>query len=75
MEELLDVLLDTFLDTVKILPFLYITYVIMEYIEHKMSNKNKKIIQKAGKFEPLIGGLLGMIPQCGFSAAATNFYV
>ena len=75
MEELLDVLLDTFLDTIKILPFLYITYVIMEYIEHKMSNKNKKIIQKAGKFEPLIGGLLGMIPQCGFSAAATNFYV
>ena len=75
MENLVDVLVDTLLDTVKILPFLYITYVLMEYIEHKMSDKNKKIIQKAGKFEPLFGGLLGMIPQCGFSAAATNFYV
>ena len=75
MENLLDVLQDTLIDTLKILPFLYITYVLMEYIEHKMSDKNKKIVQKAGKLEPLFGGLLGMIPQCGFSAAATNFYV
>ncbi len=72
---MLDILLDTCLDSIKILPFLYITYVIMEYIEHKMTNKNKKVIQGAGKFAPVAGGLLGMVPQCGFSAAATNFYV
>ena len=47
----------------------------MEYIEHKMSKKNKILIQKAGKAGPAIGGLLGMIPQCGFSASASNLYV
>ena len=42
--------------------------------EHKISNKNKKIIKKSGKFGPLLGGILGGFPQCGFSASATNFY-
>jgi len=46
----------------------------MEYLEHKTSNKVKSAIQKSGKFGPLIGGLLGTIPQCGFSVAATNLY-
>lgn len=70
-----DVLVDTIIDSMKILPFLFITYLIMEYIEHKMTNKNKIIIQKAGKAGPAIGGLLGMVPQCGFSASASNLYV
>lgn len=71
---MLDVVLDTLIDNVKLIPFLFITYLIMEYIEHKTSNKVKSAIQKSGRCGPLIGGLLGIIPQCGFSVAATNLY-
>ncbi len=71
---MLDVIIDTLIDSIKLLPFLFITYLIMEYIEHKTSHKVKHAIQKSGKFGPLIGGLLGTIPQCGFSVAATNLY-
>ena len=70
-----DVFIDTIIDSIKILPFLFITFLIMEYIEHKMTNKNRILIQKAGKAGPAIGGLLGMVPQCGFSASASNLYV
>ena len=74
LDTLLDILLDTLVDGIKILPFLFVTYLLMEYIEHKTSNKTKKIIKKSGDFGPVIGGFLGAIPQCGFSVAATNFY-
>lgn len=69
-----DVLKDTILDAVKLLPFLLIAYLIMEYIEHKTTNKTRDVIKKSGRFGPLIGGILGTIPQCGFSVTATNFY-
>ncbi len=71
---MIDILLDTIIDSIKLLPFLFITYLIMEYIEHKTGEKAKKIIQKSGKFGPLFGGILGIFPQCGFSAAAANLY-
>ena len=71
---MLDVLLDTGIDALKLLPFLFITYLIMEYIEHKTSEKTKNIIKKSGKFGPLFGGILGIFPQCGFSAAGANLY-
>ncbi len=69
-----DIILDTLLDTIKILPFLFITFLIMEYIEHKFSKKGKNKISKAGKYGPIIGSLLGVVPQCGFSVMATNLY-
>lgn len=72
---MLDVILDTTIDALKILPFLFLTYIVMEYIEHKMSEKTKTLIQKSGKIGPLYGGILGILPQCGFSAAASNLYV
>ncbi len=72
---MLDILKDTLADTVKLLPFLFITYLIMEYIENRTSEKVKDKIKKSGKFGPVIGGLLGIVPQCGFSASATNLYV
>ena len=59
---------------IKLLPFLFITYLIMEYIEHKTGDKAKYVIKKSGKFGPLFGGILGIFPQCGFSAAAANLY-
>lgn len=74
MQEILEILKETTLDTIKLLPFLFITYLIMEYIEHRTSDKVKKTIEKSGKFGPLLGGILGIFPQCGFSAAATNLY-
>ena len=62
-------------DTLKIIPFLFVAFLIIELIEHKLSKKTKKIITKSGKFGPLLGGLLGLFPQCGFSVMATNLYV
>ena len=71
---MIEILEDTLIDCLKILPFLFITYIIMEYIEHKMSEKSKETIKKSGKWGPLIGSAVGVIPQCGFSASATNLY-
>ena len=71
---MLDVILDTLIDSIKLLPFLFITYLLMEYIEHKMKHKSKETIQKSGKFGPFVGSLLGIFPQCGFSVSATNLY-
>ena len=69
-----ELLLDGVIDTIKIIPFLFLTYLLMEYLEHKTSEKTKKIIRRAGKMGPLFGGILGVIPQCGFSAAAASFF-
>lgn len=69
-----EIILDTLIDALKLLPFLFVTFLFLEYIEHKTSNKSKKIVQKAGKFGPVIGSFLGAFPQCGFSVAATNLY-
>lgn len=69
-----DMLLDALLDTLKLIPFLFLTYFLMEYLEHKTGDKTEKIIRKAGHFGPAIGGALGLLPQCGFSAAASSLY-
>lgn len=74
MQILLEILKETSLDTLKLIPFLFITYLIMEYIEHKTSEKVKDTIQKSGKFGPLLGAIVGIFPQCGFSVSATNLY-
>ena len=74
MHKLLHVLEHTLIDTIKILPFLLIAYLIMEYIEHKTTDKTRDAIKKSGKFGPFIGSLLGAFPQCGFSVTATNLY-
>lgn len=71
---MLEVIEDALIDSVKLLPFLLITYLIMEFIEHKTSGKSKDAIKKSGKFGPIIGSILGIFPQCGFSVSATNFY-
>lgn len=69
-----EVLLDTLLDAIKIIPFLFVTFLLMEYIEHSFTKKGKEKIKKAGKLGPFFGGLLGAVPQCGFSVMATNLY-
>ncbi|SEW02561.1 putative manganese transporter [[Clostridium] fimetarium] len=71
---MLHVLTDTLIDSIKLFPFLLITYIVMEYLEHRTSSKTRDLIKKSGKFGPAIGGVLGAFPQCGFSAAASNLY-
>lgn len=74
MQEFLHILEDTLIDAVKLIPFLLIAYLVMEYIEHKTTNKTKEVIKKSGRFGPFIGSILGAFPQCGFSVTATNLY-
>ena len=71
---MIEVIQDTLIDAIKLVPFLFVTYLIMEYIEHRTSNKAKETIKKSGKLGPFIGSLLGIVPQCGFSVSATNLY-
>ena len=69
-----DMILDCLLDTLKIIPYLIITFLILELIEHKLSGKNKRLISTNKKVGPLFGGLLGGLPQCGFSVVASNLF-
>ncbi|MDY4693871.1 MAG: putative manganese transporter [Blautia sp.] len=71
---MLDALTDSVADSVKLLPFLFLTYLFMEFLEHKTGSAAREKIRTAGKFGPVWGGLLGVIPQCGFSAAASSLY-
>ena len=71
---IVNVIADSFIDSIKLLPFLFVTYLIMEYLEHKAGDKMQAAIRGAGKGGPIIGGILGIFPQCGFSAAASNLY-
>ncbi len=64
----------TFLDTVKLIPFLFLTYLAMEYLEHRAGEKATTLVKKSGRLGPIFGSLLGIVPQCGFSAAASNLY-
>ena len=69
-----EIILDSVIDSIKLLPFLFLTYLFMEWLEHKTGVAARKRIRTAGKFGPVWGGLLGVIPQCGFSAAASSLF-
>lgn len=61
-------------DSITLIPFLFVTYLLMEYLEHKTGEKTTKLIRRAGKTGPVWGGILGVLPQCGFSASASSLY-
>lgn len=71
---MLHVLEHSLLETARLLPFLYLTYLVMEFLEHRWGEKAGRLMGRAGRFGPLVGGLLGIVPQCGFSAAAAGLY-
>ena len=70
----LDVLADALLDTLYLIPFLFVTYLFMEWLEHKTGEKTQRAIERAGAAGPVVGAVLGVVPQCGFSAAASTLY-
>ena len=63
---------EAFIDTVKTLPFLFIAFLLIEYLEHKAGDKIQHLFTRAGSAGPLIGTVLGCIPQCGFSVMSAN---
>lgn len=63
-----------FLDSIVIIPILLVTYLLMEWLEHKAKDKTLNMIRVSGKLGPAVGGIVGIIPQCGFSGAAASFY-
>ena len=74
MKFVMDLLLDAFLDTLKLLPFLFLAYLLLEYLEHRAGDGMERFLGRAGRCGPLIGAGLGLVPQCGFSAAAAGLY-
>lgn len=74
MDLLLDVLKDSLVDTAKLVPFLLITYLAMEAIEHGASGFSERVVRDAGRAGPILGALLGALPQCGFSAMASTLF-
>ncbi len=74
MEEILHELLHALIETLKTVPFLFLAYLLMEFLEHKASDKMEGCMEKIGNAGPAIGSALGCIPQCGFSASASNLY-
>lgn len=70
-----EVIIETIVDSLKLLPFLFVAFLIIEFFEHKLTQKSKQQIEKAGKLGPLVGALAGIFPQCGFSVIATNLYI
>ena len=71
---MLDLLLDALLDGAKMLPFLFAAYFFIEYLEHRAGDRLQSRLRKLGPLGPLGGALLGVVPQCGFAAVASNFY-
>lgn len=74
MEVLTHALMHAFEDTIKLVPFLFVTYLLMEWLERKTQEKQTVLLTKVGRLGPLFGSLSGILPQCGFSAAAASLY-
>lgn len=74
MPEFLHIIFHSFIDSIKLIPFLFITYLLMEYLEHRSGDIAEKVLKRSGQFGALIGSSLGLLPQCGFSSAAAGLY-
>ena len=70
----IDILVNSLYETLVLFPYLFLTYLLMEYLEHSMSRYTIISIRKAKQYGPILGSFLGLIPQCGFSVSASNLY-
>ena len=70
----IDIISEALTDTLKTVPFLFLAYLLMEWLEHRAEEKSVETVGRAGGWAPVAGGLIGMVPQCGFSAAVSNLY-
>ena len=68
------IILDAVIDLLKVLPFLFGAFLLIEFLEHKAMDKVIYRLQHVGFLGPVLGALVGVVPQCGFSVAAANFY-
>ena len=71
---MLDCIFDGLMDTIKLLPYLLGTFILLELLEHRLNKKNEKLLRKNKKFGPIIGAILGALPQCGFSTMAASLF-
>lgn len=71
---MLDSILEALLDTVKLFPYLWITFLLLEFMEHKLGKKSGEVLKKNQKYGPILGGILGGFPQCGFGSMAANLF-
>lgn len=74
MDFILHELEHSFLDTLELVPFLFVTYLVMEAIEHSAAGRVQRVVERAGAAGPVVGSVLGTLPQCGFSAMAATLY-
>ena len=74
MAVFMESLMDTIKDTVTLIPFLFITYLVMEWLERKTEDQSVALLSRIGKFSHVLGAGIGLIPQCGFSAGAASLY-
>ena len=73
-EILTDSLLDTIKDTATLIPFLFVTYLVMEWLERRTEEQSVALLSRVGRFSHVLGAGIGLVPQCGFSAAAASLY-
>lgn len=71
---MLHIIEHTLKDSIGILPFLFLSYLLMEWLEHRAGARAAAVLQRSGRVGPLLGGVLGVVPQCGFSASAAGLY-
>lgn len=71
---LIDVIIDTISDVLKIIPFLFLIYLFLEFMEHEVGHKMEHVLEKHRRLNPLLGTLFGMLPTCGFPSAASSLY-
>ena len=74
MAEFLTILLDALTDVAKLIPFLFVTYLLMEWMEHETGQKLEHFLERHRRIAPFAGALFGLIPECGFSSASSSLY-
>ena len=74
MSEIFHILEHSFVESIKLIPFLFLTYLLMEYLEHRSGDIAERVLKRSGQFGSLIGASIGLLPQCGFSSAAAGLY-